>query len=344
MTKPLTNTAGVSPSSAPPDATPPRGRIDLIDVLRGVAILAMIIFHGAWDLSQADLIATDISTHQGWQNFARTIAASFLTLVGISLVLGHGQSHGKPQGLGGFRRDAFLRRWALVAGAALLVSLGTWFAIPDAWIFFGILHNIALSSLLAIPFLALPWIVVATVAVLVLALPFLIRSPLFDPQWLIWTGLAERVPDTVDFVPLFPWFGCVLMGMALARLGQDWLERLNWQASNPPASWLKSAGQHSLAIYLIHQPVLIGSIWLMTKMLAIAPIAMAPGNASMVRFEAECVAVCRQSASPEFCTKGCACARTEAEKDAGLAEAIRIDKIDARWQARLGEISKGCLK
>jgi uncharacterized membrane protein len=334
--------SGQHPANPAPGSadSAPRGRIDLIDVLRGVAILAMIIFHGAWDLSQAELISTDISTHQGWQLFARTIAASFLTLVGVSLVLGHGQA----AGLGGFRRAAFVRRWMLVAGAAMLVSLGTWFAMPDAWIFFGILHNIALSSLLAVAFLALPWPLIGAAAMLVLALPFALRSSLFDPPWAIWTGLAKRVPDSVDFVPLFPWFGCVLLGIVLARLGGGWLAGLGWQATAAPARWLKRAGQHSLLIYLVHQPILISTIWLVSKMLAIAPIALAPGSASMVRFETECVTVCRQSASAELCAKGCACVRAEAEKDTGLSEAIRIDKIDARWQARLAEISKACLK
>jgi uncharacterized membrane protein len=316
------------------------GRIDLIDVLRGVAILAMVIFHGAWDLSQAELIATDVSSHPGWQLFARCIAASFLALVGFSLVLAHGQGPGHA----GLRRAAFLRRWALVTGGAALVTLGTWFAMPDVFVFFGILHNIALSSLIGLAFLALPWPLVALAAGLALSLPALVRSTLFDPPWAIWTGLAQRVPDTVDFVPFFPWFGFVLAGMALARIAQAPLERLGWRAVAAPFSWLALAGRHSLPIYLIHQPILIGTIWLVSQMLALAPVAMAPASAAMARFEAECVAVCRQSASAEICAKGCGCARSEAEKDAGLSEAIRADKVDARWRARLTEISKGCLR
>ncbi len=306
------------------------GRIDSVDVARGVAILAMAIFHFAWDLSQADLIATDVSNHPGWQAFARAIAASFLALVGVSLVLAHGA---------GIRRDTFLRRWLMVAGAAGLVSLGTWIALPDVWVFFGILHNIALSSLIGLALIRLPALLLAGLAALALTLPVVFRSSLFDSPFLIWTGLAQRVPDTVDFVALFPWLGCVLLGMAAAKLAQPLLSQLTWRATRPPAAWFARAGRHSLIIYLIHQPILLGLIWLYT---AIAPVS---GHADgLARFEAECVAVCRQSADREVCARGCACARAETAKDAELVAAIRAERVDARLTARLAEISKACLR
>jgi uncharacterized membrane protein len=133
-------------------ATTPLTRLPGIDVLRGFAVAAMIIFHFAWDLRFFGFIETNISQHPFWVNFARAIAGSFLLLSGISLVL---------LTQGGFDRDRFLKRLGVIGGAALLVTVVTFFSMPKSFIFFGILHCIALSSVLALPFLRLPVAVTA---------------------------------------------------------------------------------------------------------------------------------------------------------------------------------------
>ena len=112
-----------------------------IDAARGTAIAAMVVYHFSWDLSYLGLITTDIVNEPGWQLFARTIAASFLTLVGTGLVLAH--QHG------GVSWTAFLRRLAIISAAALGVTLVTRFVFPDEYIFFGILHWNAVASALA---------------------------------------------------------------------------------------------------------------------------------------------------------------------------------------------------
>ena len=122
-------------------------RVPAIDVARGVAVLAMVVYHLAWDFSQLRLNATEIPAEPGWRLFSRAIAATFLLLVGVGLALAH------PDRI---RWRAFWRRLALVSGAALLITAATYFTYPDSYIFFGILHAIALSSLLAVPFTRTP--------------------------------------------------------------------------------------------------------------------------------------------------------------------------------------------
>ena len=124
-----------------------QGRFDGVDAARGAALVAMAVYHLGWDLSFLGLVVTDVIAHPVWRALGRATAASFLFLVGVGLVLGHG---------GGLRARAFLRRLAIVAGAAALVSVATRFAFPNDWVYFGILHCIAVASVIALPFVRAP--------------------------------------------------------------------------------------------------------------------------------------------------------------------------------------------
>jgi uncharacterized membrane protein len=71
---------------------------------------------------------------------------------------------------------------------------------------------------------------------------------------------------SVDYFPVFPWFGVILMGMGLG----DWLypgyrRRIPVRdiSSSHFVRALAFLGQNSLAIYLVHQPVMISLLfWL----------------------------------------------------------------------------------
>ena len=70
------------------------------------------------------------------------------------------------------------------------------------------------------------WVSLA-IGLAAIATPWLIRSPLFDPPWLLWIGLGEALPNTLDWRPLLPWAGVVFLGLGAARLPGvvDWLKR-----------------------------------------------------------------------------------------------------------------------
>jgi hypothetical protein len=93
-------------------------RIAAVDALRGVAIAAMVVYHFSWDLSYFGFVSVNVAADPGWKAFARTIAGTFVTLVGVSLVLATRQ---------GFHLRPYLRRLAVIVGAALLVTIGTWY-------------------------------------------------------------------------------------------------------------------------------------------------------------------------------------------------------------------------
>src|SRR5690606_23397783 len=253
----------------------PRGRIDAIDIARGAALVAMAIYHFAWDLEFFGYVPASMTAVGGWKLFARCIASSFLFLVGVSLFLGHAN---------GIRWRGYWRRLAMVAGAALAISVATYIAVPDGFIFFGILHQITLASVLGLLFLRLPAAVTLIVAAAVIAAPHYLRSPFFDDPWWWWTGLSENRPRSNDYVPVFPWFGAVLAGIAAARIAeQTGLFAKLTTLRAPLWAWpLVFGGRHSLAVYLIHQPVLIALIWLFSQ---VFPAAEAPRE---VRFLQSC--------------------------------------------------------
>ncbi|MEQ1950661.1 DUF1624 domain-containing protein [Mesorhizobium sp. CN2-181] len=270
------------------------GRLEWLDVARGVALIAMAVYHFTWDLEFFGYVLPGTTGFGAWKLFARSIASSFLFLVGVSLVLAHAR---------GIRWPGFWRRFAMVAGAALAISVITYFAVPNAFIFFGILHQIALASLLGLVFLRLPALLTLLVAVAVIALPQFFRSYIFSHPALWWVGLAPANPRSNDYVPLFPWFGAVLLGIAVARLAVDTglTARL---ATLHPGRWsrpLQFLGRHSLAFYLIHQPVLIGCVWLFSQ---VWPAAQ---QTPEVGFRYACEANCQQSRDEAFCARYCAC-------------------------------------
>jgi len=243
------------PSRRSPALAIGAGRIEAVDAARGAALLAMAIYHFSWDLSFFQLIATPVGTDPAGKWFARAIAGSFLFLVGVSLVLGHGER---------IRWPPFTRRVAMIAAAAAAVTVVTYFAFPGSYIFFGILHCIAVSSLIGLAFLRAPLALVIALAVACLAAPWLLTSPAFNSVGWVWLGLAsEQVPSN-DYNPLLPWFAMVLLGITVARLipSKSWP---TWQPRDPVTRTLALAGRHSLLFYLAHQPVLLGVLWLVSK-------------------------------------------------------------------------------
>lgn len=225
----------------------PQARLIPLDVARTLALVAMVVFHFTFDLAMFGHIPGETMYQPFWYYFPRMIAGSFLFLAGVSLWLSHGQ---------GVRWRSFRVRLAKIGAAAVLVTVASLYFVPGGPIWFGILHAIAVMSVLGLLFLRLPWPVTLGVAVAILATAWGPRSPVFDPLWLVWTGLAETRLNMGDYTPLIPWAAPALAGIALAKA----LRVEGWARSTPSrlVDRLTFPGRHSLVIYLIHQPILIG--------------------------------------------------------------------------------------
>jgi uncharacterized membrane protein len=278
-----------------------RARWQLLDLLRGIAILAMVVFHFAWDLYYFGYSPVDVTQVLGWVVFQKSILTSFLLLVGVGLVLGHGQ---------GIRWRAFWRRWAFLVVAALLTTAGTYWMFPDYFVFFGVLHAIALFSLMALPFLRLRWWITALAGVVVIAANFAWNDVMFEDRWLAWIGFWPTSPPTSDVVPVFPWFGVVLLGVALMRLimASPLVTGISaWRSNVPLAKGIAWLGRWSLPFYLLHQPVIIGVLY--GIMMIQTPVLAPPVVGDVAGFTASCNASCGANGwGAAQCEAYCSCA------------------------------------
>jgi uncharacterized membrane protein len=300
-------------------------RWDAIDVARGIAIAAMIVYHFSWDLSFLQLIGTNILQMPAWRWFARGIAGSFLVLAGFGLALAHVQ---------GFRRMSFVKRLMKVGGAALAVTLVTYFAFPESYIFFGILHCIAVSSVLALPFLRLNPALTFVFAIFCLITPWLFTSPALDAPWLDWLGLGASDPVTNDYVPIFPWFGLVLIGLAAGKLllaQRETLSLARWRADNPFFKLLVWAGRKSLPIYLTHQIILLGLLYGIAQIVGPNP-------------SAACRQIClMQNGNPALCPSVCSCILQQVpERD--LWQRLLTNKAAAEDNTRISRAAQQCMR
>ena len=309
-------------------AAAPAARLPLVDMARGAAIVAMIVYHAAWDLSFFRLIPVDVGGSLGWSLFARAIAGSILAVVGISLVLATRR---------GLHLARFVRRLAILVAAAASITLVTWFVFPDSFIFFGILHSIAVASVLGLAFVRLPVAAVALAAAAVFVAPAVIADPVLDEPALWWLGLMSFRPLSNDFVPIFPWFGMVLAGIVAARLALrfGFVESARPRPGRPLAL-LVWVGRHSLVIYLIHQPVLFG-------LAALAAQAIGPASADPTpAFVESCTAGCMESGTGEaICRPACECLAADA-KLAGLWPQILADRLSIPETERYGGLAREC--
>jgi uncharacterized membrane protein len=229
----------------------PTPRWQLVDVARGVAFVAMVVYHACWFADARGLLDLPIGEHLGWRLFQMSIAGTFYYLVGASLVLANRDR---------VRIAPFLQRLGKLCAAALVVTLASLVLDRHLLVTYGILHNIAVCSVVGLLLLRAGRanLLLGAVAVLLGAL---VESPLFDAPWLRWLGLGTTRTPAFDFQPFLPWFGVVLWGMVAGREALRPGNPLGtWWSNRPAARLLELMGRHSLLLYMAHVPVLVVSV------------------------------------------------------------------------------------
>ena len=238
-----------------------RGRHDAVDALRGLAVVWMTVYHFCFDLNHFGLLRQNFYADPLWTWQRTVIVSLFLWCAGLGQALAVHRGQGWPR---------FWTRWAQIAGCALLVSAGSLLMFPGSFIYFGVLHGLAV--MLVVVRLTAGWgrwlwglggLAIAAKFIAEYALSAGAMAPLADllnAKPLNWLGLVTRKPITEDYVPVLPWLGLMCWGMAAGawtlRRRPRWLAR-PVGAVGRPLAWL---GRWSLAWYMLHQPLLVGLV------------------------------------------------------------------------------------
>ena len=212
-------------------------RIDELDSLRATALVMMLVLNFVTDLNHFGIMNTE--TGDQWWWMARIAASLFVGISGVSYFLAHRLEYDFTKTSGRTQRLIF---WAFV------ITTITYIFEPSAYVRFGVLHLLALASIVAFPVARKPEFALGIGLILLII-------PLSSNSNLVWLGLRETGFLAVDYFPLNPWLGIFFIGLALAsRIYPEGkpLTEIQW-----PEKWLWF-GRNTLTIYVIHQPILIG--------------------------------------------------------------------------------------
>ena len=212
-------------------------RIDELDSLRATALVLMLVLNFVTDLNHFGIMNTE--TGDQWWWLARIAASLFVGISGVSYFLAHRLEYDFTKTSGRTKRLIF---WAFV------ITIITYIFEPSAYVRFGVLHLLALASIVAFPVARKPEFALGIGLILLII-------PLSSNSNLVWLGLRETGFLAVDYFPLNPWLGIFFIGLALAsRIYPEGkpLTEIQW-----PERWLWF-GRNTLTIYVIHQPILIG--------------------------------------------------------------------------------------
>lgn len=225
-----------------------------IDFVRGIAILMMVIFHIIFDIGYFGIFPVSVSSGF-WRYFGLSTASLFLLIVGVSFSVSYARTAVNFSGWQIYRK--FLYRGAGIFALGLLVTLGTWLYLGEGFIIFGILHLIGISIVLAPFFYRLGKFNFLLGVVIILLGLAIGNNP--GPIWLLPLGIHPAAFWSVDYTPLFPWFGMVLIGIGIGSiLYPNGVRKFSISQIPPIGSpAVIFSGRHSLFLYLVHQPVII---------------------------------------------------------------------------------------
>lgn len=220
-------------------------RIWEIDLVRGAAILLMIMFHIIFDLTA--YYSYQFNYLSGfWFYIGKAAAMIFILICGVSSTLG----------------SAPFRHGLLLLGWGLAITVITYLYQPALYIRFGILHLLGVSLLSSPLIRRLPPALTAACGFIALLAGNLMTRITVTTDYLLVVGLTSPSFSSLDYYPLFPWYGVFLLGTAAGRIlypARRALVPVRYQFTNP-LNWL---GRHSLPVYLIHQPVILAGLFIL---------------------------------------------------------------------------------
>jgi uncharacterized membrane protein len=217
-------------------------RINEIDIFRASAIVLMIIFHTVVDLN--DFFGVSIDYINGWTAaIGKTSAFMFIFISGISAVLGKNN----------------LKNAAVTFSAGLIISASTYFILPDLYVIWGILQFLSFSMLVYWIFRKRGAAAFACLSVITLIAGIYISGKTADFPWLLPFGILYPGFKSMDYYPVFPYIALFFAGSFVGKTVYNNKKPVFPRLKN---KFLEFLGKYSLVIYLIHQPVIYGILWI----------------------------------------------------------------------------------
>ena len=226
----------------------------------------MFVYHFTFDLALFGYIPKETIFLTGWVIFQKCIAGSFIFLSGLSCYFAHSS---------GIKWNKVKSRILVLGASAVGISVVTYIIFASSWIRFGIIHCILFCYLLGLIFICLPRVYVFVLTLIIGLIAFLpekfggLIKPVDAPIYMNWIVETNHHISSVDYVPVIPWMFFFLIGLILAR-NNYFLSIVSYEAEwiYPDTIFRKMVyffGNHSLLIYLLHQPIFFAGFYLYIK-------------------------------------------------------------------------------
>jgi len=218
-------------------------RIWEVDFLRVVAIVLMVIFHTVYDLNE--FVSINIDYLRGfWYWEGKVSALLFIFLSGIS---------------SGFSKNT-VKRGITVLLFAMIITLFSYIFFREQYIRFGILHFLGTGMILFPLLKKMNNIFLLAIASVISFAAIPVKSALADTSLLLPFGVMYRGFTTLDYYPLIPYLSVFILGILAYKI--YYYKRQSIFKFSYVNEYISMISKNSLAIYLIHQPVIIGVIYL----------------------------------------------------------------------------------
>jgi uncharacterized membrane protein len=238
-------------------------RYTVPDIIRGVAVIAMIIYHALWDIVYIFNVDVPWFESDAGFIFQQSILWTFVLVSGFCVRLG----------------KRTLRRAITVLVGSLIITVVTLIFMPDSIIINGVLSFIGFAMLVTIPIdkilQKVPCILGIVAALIFFVLTYNVQYGFIGigdkvllnlPEFLYrnnitaFFGFPHKAFYSADYVPFIPWIFLFITGYFLFGIleKKNKLQFLSAVSCRP----LEFIGRHSFEIYMVHQPLIYAVLML----------------------------------------------------------------------------------
>ena len=230
-------------------------RCYMLDIIRGICIILVVVYHIFYDLTAIFDVNIPIF-NAGIIDFLKYF---FITL--IIVISGISSNFSRSN----------LKRGLKILPFAIVITLVTYFFMPSELIIFGILHFFAFAMILYALVEKLVSYIPTVLGLVITGLLYIFTLNLYDnvkgvPNSFLLYLLGFNTGHTsADYFPLMPWFFAFLFGAILGRyFKENKAPEIFYKNTIPPLAFI---GRHTLVIYILHQPIVYGVLWLIFEFL-----------------------------------------------------------------------------